>query len=214
MNEYTALYVLAILLGVSALFMLGCKNERWACAGYAIHALTLCIMLAAVEGADGLDAMSVLTLACNVLAVPLVLLVAIAKTGMHERCVPAVVSPAVFMALAAGELVAGCAMASFVLAGAAQESVLLFALALTLFFVGLTAIVVQRDLFKQVFGYLLMESGTHLMLALLAPGMPAFAEASVSVVSVFVVVVMCAFAVFVSRSLGTLDTDRLHALKG
>lgn len=103
MNEYTALYVLAILLGVSALFMLGCKNERWACAGYAIHALTLCIMLAAVEGADGLDAMSVLTLACNVLAVPLVLLVAIAKTGMHERCVPAVVSPAVFMALAAGE---------------------------------------------------------------------------------------------------------------
>ena len=37
------------------------------------------------------------------------------------------------------------------------------------FFVGLTCIISQRNIMKQIFGYCLMENGSHVALALLAP---------------------------------------------
>lgn len=40
------------------------------------------------------------------------------------------------------------------------------------FFVGLTCIISQRNIMKQIFGYCLMENGSHVTLALLAPPLP------------------------------------------
>ena len=58
------------------------------------------------------------------------------------------------------------------------------------FFLGLAAIVTQRNILKQVFGYCLMENGSHLTLALLAAKAPEVVEIGIATDAVFAVVIM------------------------
>ena len=53
------------------------------------------------------------------------------------------------------------------------------------FFVGLTCIISQRNILKQIFGYCLMENGSHVTLALLAPTAPEIIEIGIATDAIF-----------------------------
>ena len=73
------------------------------------------------------------------------------------------------------------------------------AVSLAHFFLGLACIVTQRNILKQVFGYCLMENGSHLTLALLAPNAPELVEVGIATDAIFAVIVMAVLASRISR---------------
>lgn len=82
------------------------------------------------------------------------------------------------------------------------------------FFIGLLCIVSQRNILKQVFGYCLMENGSHLTLALLAHNAPELVEIGIATDSIFAVIIMALLARKIYSKLGTLDVRQLISLKG
>jgi hydrogenase-4 component E len=65
-----------------------------------------------------------------------------------------------------------------------------------------------------VFGYCLMENGSHLVLALLAHKAPELVEIGIATDAIFAVIVMVLLVRKIWRTLGTLDVNQLTALKG
>jgi len=88
------------------------------------------------------------------------------------------------------------------------------AVALGHFLLGLLCIVSQRNILRQVFGYCLMENGSHLVLALLAWRAPELVEIGIASDAIFAVIVMVLLARKIWRAHGTLDVNNLTALKG
>ncbi|MGP3592154.1 hydrogenase 4 membrane subunit [Vagococcus sp. WN89Y] len=88
------------------------------------------------------------------------------------------------------------------------------AVALGHFLLGLLCIVSQRNILRQVFGYCLMENGSHLVLALLAWRAPELVEIGIASDAIFAVIVMVLLARKIWRTHGTLDVNNLTALKG
>ncbi|SKA17403.1 hydrogenase 4 membrane subunit [Consotaella salsifontis] len=88
------------------------------------------------------------------------------------------------------------------------------AISLAHFFLGLGCIVGQRNILKQVFGYCLMENGSHLTLAILAPNAPELVEVGIATDAVFAVVIMAVLGMRISKTLGSLDARKLTTLKG
>ena len=82
------------------------------------------------------------------------------------------------------------------------------------FFVGLTCIVIQRSIFKQIFGYCLMENGSHVTLALLAPQAPELVEIGVATDAIFAVIILAVLVWRMARYAHTLDAGDLCELKG
>jgi hydrogenase-4 component E len=82
------------------------------------------------------------------------------------------------------------------------------------FFFGELCILTERNLFKQVLGFCLMENGSHLTLALLASNTPELVEIGIATDAVFGVVIMVVLGYQIHKSLGTLDTSDLSTLKG
>lgn len=88
------------------------------------------------------------------------------------------------------------------------------AVALTLFFIGLYAIVTRRDALKVVIGVCLMENGAHLSLVSLA-----FDLRETVLIGVITDVVVAVYLLLVlirgiQERLGTRDTSRLSVLRG
>ena len=88
------------------------------------------------------------------------------------------------------------------------------AVSLAHFFLGLTCIVMQRNLLKQVFGYCLMENGSHLTLALMANRAPELVEIGVITDAIFAVIVMAVIGTMIRSRLQTLDVRQLTSLRG
>ncbi|WP_240102071.1 hydrogenase 4 membrane subunit [Escherichia coli] len=88
------------------------------------------------------------------------------------------------------------------------------AVALGHFLLGLLCIVSQRNILRQIFGYCLMENGSHLVLALLAWRAPELVEIGIATDAIFAVIVMVLLARKIWRTHGTLDVNNLTALKG
>jgi hydrogenase-4 component E len=82
------------------------------------------------------------------------------------------------------------------------------------FFFGQRCILTQRNIFKQVLGFCLMENGSHLTLALLAYSAPDLVEIGIATDAVFAVVIMVLLANQIFRKLHTLDSSELNVLKG
>ncbi len=82
------------------------------------------------------------------------------------------------------------------------------------FSAGLLCIVSQRNILRQIFGYCLMENGSHLVLALLAWRAPELVEIGIATDAIFAVIVMVLLARKIWRTHGTLDVNNLTALKG
>ena len=82
------------------------------------------------------------------------------------------------------------------------------------FFVGLTCIISQRNILKQIFGYCLMENGSHVTLALLAPTAPEIIEIGIATDAIFAVIIMSAVVVRIWNDTKSLDSHDLTELKG
>ena len=82
------------------------------------------------------------------------------------------------------------------------------------FLLGLVCIVSQRNIVKQVFGYCLMENGSHLTLALLANKAPELVEIGIATDAIFAVIIMVALVNKIYRTFHSLDAKQLMSLKG
>lgn len=131
------------------------------------------------------------------------------KLGSGER-----ISPALSVILAAIVVVLCYAVVSGVALPAAAAVKPSLAISLAHFFLGLACIVTQRNILKQIFGFCLMENGSHLTLALLAAKAPRLVEVGIATDAIFAVIVMAVLGMQISRTLGTLDADQLTSLKG
>ena len=58
------------------------------------------------------------------------------------------------------------------------------------FFLGLLSSLQQRNILKQVFGYCLMENGSHLTLAIMAYSAPELVEIGIATDAIFAVIIM------------------------
>lgn len=217
MTGYIAINALLCLLILTAVAMVLCRGTRRAVLAYVVQAVVLCgilLILAEALESEGLLMRSGTTFVFKALVIPAVILFAFKKAGEGHEVAEPVIGATAFLLVCAAELAACfCIVAAVAPASMAAVAPVL-AIALGLFLMGLSAIVAHRDIFRQILGYLLMEAGSHLMLALLAPTVPELAEACVTLVSVLAVSAMCVFAVYVRRVTYTLDTDQLHELKG
>ena len=82
------------------------------------------------------------------------------------------------------------------------------------FFVGLTCIISQRNIMKQIFGYCLMENGSHVTLALLAPTAPEIIEIGIATDAIFAVIIMSIVVRRIWDDSHSLDARDLSELRG
>lgn len=82
------------------------------------------------------------------------------------------------------------------------------------FLIGLLCIVSQRNILQQVFGYCLMENGSHLSLALLASNAPELVEIGIATDAVFAVLIMLVLVKRIYQHIGSLDAKQLMQLRG
>ncbi len=122
------------------------------------------------------------------------------------------------MALLAALIVLLCAFVvqpvKLPMATGLKPALVIKAVALGHFLLGLLCIVSQRNILRQIFGYCLMENGSHLVLALLAWRAPELVEIGIATDAIFAVIVMVLLARKIWRTHGTLDVNNLTALKG
>jgi hydrogenase-4 component E len=183
---------------------------------YALQSLVLVLIfftLAETLQARELFLWSLSALITKVILVPLIMAWAFSKLA-DPSADGGIVSLPLLM-LAAAVIVVLC---WFVVAPVALPMVATLkpALAVSLghFLLGLLCIVSQRNILKQVFGYCLMENGSHLTLALLANRAPELVEIGIATDAIFAVIVMALLARKIYRTLNTLNVSQLTALKG
>jgi hydrogenase-4 component E len=172
------------------------------------------LVLAEIQGARELYLWSATAFATKVVLVPWIMLEAFGNLHDEKLGSESFLSPALSVVLS-GVVVVLCfvVVLGVSLPGSAEIKPAL-AISLAHFFLGLACIVTQRNILKQVFGYCLMENGSHLTLALLAPRAPELVEVGIATDAIFAVVVMSVLGTKIFRSLKTLDARRLTTLKG
>ncbi len=207
---------LAGLMMITSLLVIGAKRPIVSCCWYALQSLVLVLIfftLAQTLQAHQLLLWSLSALITKVILVPLIMAWAFRKLA-DPGADGGFISPPLLM-LAAAIIVVLC---WFVVAPVAlpMAAMLKPALAVSLghFLLGLLCIVSQRNILKQVFGYCLMENGSHLTLALLANRAPELVEIGIATYAIFAVIVMAVMARKIHRTLNTLDVSQLTALKG
>jgi len=87
------------------------------------------------------------------------------------------------------------------------------AVALTLLFVGVYAVITRRDALKVVIGVCLMENGAHLSLVSLAPGMRETVLIGIVTDVVLAVFLLLHLIQGIEEKFGSRDTGRLSALR-
>ena len=217
MSGFQLVNGLAGLLIVTSLLVITAKRPAGSALFYAAQSLVLVgifLTHATVDGSHEHYASAGTSFVTKVLLVPILMTRVLgrlddAKLGSGER-----ISPAVSVLMAAGVVVLCFVVVSGVGLPAAVAIKPALAVSLAHFFLGLACIVTQRNILKQVFGYCLMENGSHLTLALLAAKAPELVEVGIATDAVFAVVIMAVLGTQIHRTLGTLDADQLTTLKG
>lgn len=215
---YTIVNILGALLIVTSTIVLLARTTRKAVVSYAVQSCVLVALLftlGVITGARELLLWAVTALITKVILVPWVIWRSYVKMGSPDETnlVPRV-KPAWSMVLVALEVVlCFVAVGGIQLPTAAAVRPAL-AIALAHFFVGLTCIISSRNIMKQVFGYCLMENGSHVTLALLAPQAPEIVEIGITTDAIFAVIVMAFLVMRIWRGTQSLDVRELTNLKG
>lgn len=208
---------LAGLLIITSQMVILAKNSRNSAVFYAGQSLILVLVflaLAEIQGSEELYLWSASAFLTKVILVPLITYKAFG--GMHDDKLGSgnVLSLPLSLTLS-GVVVILCfvVVLGVSLPGSAEIKPAL-AISLAHFFLGLACIVTQRNILKQVFGYCLMENGSHLTLALLASHAPELVEVGIATDAIFAVIIMAVLGTRIFRSLQTLDARQLTTLKG
>ncbi|NBI31464.1 hydrogenase 4 membrane subunit [Enterorhabdus sp. P55] len=218
MFGYPLVNVLGACLIITSMMVVLARAGRTAAWLYSLQSLVLVGVLASlgfVTGSGELFTWSATAFATKVVLVPAILLYALKKIGDDAQAdLPPKLNPMKSVALVAVEVfVCFVAVSGIDLLTAAEVKPTL-AVSLAHFFIGLTCIVTQRSIFKQIFGYCLMENGSHVSLALLAPEAPELVEIGVATDAIFAVIILAVLVVRMARYAHTLDADDLCELKG
>jgi hydrogenase-4 component E len=217
MDGYTLVNTLGGLLILTSLFVVLVKSAKKATYLYAVQALVLVAILVSlgfVTGSNELFQWSVTAFITKVILVPGILLFGIKKMGDAEVDRPPAVAPLWMIVISiAVVLLSFFAVGGIELPTAAEVKPAL-AISLAHFFIGLTCIISQRSIVKQIFGFCLMENGSHVTLALLAPEAPSLVEIGIATDALFSVLIMVVMAVRIYRCIKSLDSNEIMDLKG
>jgi hydrogenase-4 component E len=216
MSNVTLINSLAGLLILTSLLVIEVKQPRWSALMYSLQSIVLVgifLLLAYTTKAEELYLWAGTAFITKVVLVPWILYSTLTKVGNPEKPRNAMGTTLSLI------LVAGALAVSFVVVDQIQlEAAELFkpALAVSMahFFFGELCILTQRNLFKQILGFCLMENGSHLTLALLAYNAPGLVEIGIATDAMFGVIIMAALGYQIYKRLGTLDTADLNMLKG
>ena len=217
MDGYAIVNVLGGLLIVTSLMVVLAKNPKKAAFIYGAQALVLVAILAMLgytTGSEELYKWSVTAFLTKVIFVPAIFLIALNKMKPKTEDMPPLISPVISIVIIAAEvLLCFLAVEGIELPTALAVKPAL-AISLAHFFIGLTCIITQRNIVKQIFGFCLMENGSHVSLALLAPQAPELVEIGVATDAIFAVLIMAIMAARIYRTVGTLDSNEISELKG
>jgi len=184
---------------------------------YALQSFVLVLLflaLAEVSDSHELYLWSASAFVTKVVLVPAIMYRAFAKLSDPKLGSGAVMPPALSVMLAAVVVILCFWVVSGVALPAATAIKPALAVSLAHFFLGLACIVTQRNILKQVFGYCLMENGSHLTLALLAAKAPELVEVGIATDAIFAVAIMTVLGTKIFLTLHTLDARKLTTLKG
>lgn len=215
---YTLVNILGALLIVTSTLVVLAKNTKRTVITYAVQSFVLVLLLLTLgitTGATELMIWSASAFVTKVIMVPAIIWHTYKKMGCpDESGVQSKLHPAISIALVAVEvLVCFWAVSGIQLPTAAEVKPAL-AISLAHFFVGLTCIVSQRNIMKSVFGYCLMENGSHVTLALLAPTAPEIIEIGIATDAIFAVLIMSIVVSRIWKGAHTLDSHDLTNLRG
>ncbi len=218
MLDYSLVNVLGACLIITSMTVVLARTGKAAAYLYSLQSLVLVgllLSLGAVTGSPELFTWGATAFATKVILVPAILLFTLKKLDNNvEVDLPPKLNPMKSVALVAVEVfVCFVAVSGIDLPTAAAVKPTL-AVSLAHFFIGLTCIVIQRSIFKQIFGYCLMENGSHVTLALLAPQAPELVEIGVATDAIFAVIILAALVWRIAHYAHTLDADDLCELKG
>ncbi len=218
MISFSLVNVLGACLIITSMTVVLARTGRAAAKLYALQSLVLVailVSLAMVTGSSELYLWSASAFVTKVVLVPAILLYTLKKIGKSVADdLPPKLSPMKCVALVAIEVFVCFVAISGIELPTASEVQPALAVAFAHFFIGLTCIVIQRSIFKQIFGYCLMENGSHVTLALLAPQAPELVEIGIATDAIFAVIILSVMALRIARDAKTLNADDLCELKG
>jgi len=217
MHGFQLINGLAGLLIITSLLVILSARPDYSARFYALQSFVLVLIflaLARTTGSEELYLWSASAFVTKVVLVPVIMVRAFSKLSDPKLGSGAVLSPALSVMLAAVVVILCFVVVSGVSLPAAAAIKPALAVSLAHFFLGLACIVTQRNILKQVFGYCLMENGSHLTLALLAAKAPELVEVGIATDAIFAVVIMAVLGTKIFLTLHTLDARQLTTLKG
>jgi hydrogenase-4 component E len=215
-SSVTLVNSLSGLLILTSLMVIEVRRPRWSALMYSLQSIVLVgifVVLAYATGAEQLYLWAATAFVTKAVLVPWILYRALTQVGDPEkpRSVIGVTGSFLFAAVA---LAVSYTVVSQIQLKAAEPFKPALAVSMAHFFFGELCILTQRNLFKQVLGFCLMENGSHLSLALLAHNAPELVEIGIATDAVFGVVIMVVLGYQIYKTLDTLDTADLSTLKG
>lgn len=216
MSNVTLVNSLTGLLILTSLLVIEVKQARWSAIIYSLQSIVLVgifLVLAYATHAEQLYLWAASAFITKVVLVPLILYRALSRVQNPESTRNAMGLTLSFLLVAVAVTLSFLVVNQIQLRAAAPFKPAL-AISMAHFFFGELCILTQRNLFKQLLGFCLMENGSHLTLALLAYNAPELVEIGIATDAVFGVVIMVVLGFQIYKSLHTLDTSDLSTLKG
>jgi len=207
---------LAGLLIITSLLVIGAKKPTSAALQYSLQSFVLVLIfvaLAEIKHAHELNMWAITAFITKVVLVPFLMYRALGSLK-DPAAETAVISTAATVLIAALIVILSYVVVGHVQLPAVANLKPALGVSLGHFFLGLLCIVTHRNILKQIFGYCLMENGSHLTLALLASNAPEIVEIGIATDAIFAVVIMIVIARQIHRTMQTLDAKQLTALKG
>lgn len=215
---YELVNLLGGLLIVTSTAVVVCRSIKGAIRWYAVQSLVLVGLLAVlgvVTGAHELETWAISAFFTKVVLVPLILTVTYRKMGEPSgEGIKSGLKPAWTIILIAAEVAVCFAVVSQIKLPTAEVATPALAISFAHFFVGLSCIITQGNIMKQIFGYCLMENGSHVTLALLAPTAPEIVEVGIATDAIFAVIIMSIVVYKIWRESQSLAASDLTELKG
>lgn len=217
MSDFAWVNALGGLLIVTSTMVVLARSAKKSALLYALQSFVLVMLfvsLARATHSESLYLWSASAFVTKVLLVPGILLFSLKKLGPQSQDLDTRLSPFKSITIIALEVVVCFAAVGGIDLYTAAEVKPALAISLAHFFIGLTCIISQRNIVKQIFGYCLMENGSHVTLALLAPQAPELVEIGIATDAIFAVLVMVLVVLRIYRTAKTLDARDLMDLKG
>ncbi|EIJ69449.1 MULTISPECIES: hydrogenase 4 membrane subunit [Pasteurellaceae] len=207
--------ILAGLLILTSLLVIMGKTARKSALFYALQSLVLVGLFVCLAGelkSHSLYMWSISAFITKVILVPAILIYATKK--IDESAVPKSLNSSWLIPITAIIVVVCYLVVSPIKLPLEEHLNLVLSVSLSHFLLGILCIVSQRNILKQVFGYCLMENGSHLTLALLASNAPELVEIGIATDAFFAVIILVVLVNKIYRTLNTLDAKELTELKG